>query len=187
MGLADRHSTYNHIKGMWLKAGLRMWGGPRLNSAQARRVKVAMLRFAAGQYGPAERDALTRWADRAARAADPADVIRPVWRREGVTRLVHDISHEIMGMITGSKRHCPAHAMLERFLTERAIAMGAHKLNAPAPKAKPKVDVVAKRASAAAANLANWERKLTRAQKAVKKWGAKVRYYEGKTATLAEN
>jgi len=48
--------------------------------------------------------------------------------------------------------------------------------------AKPKVDRAAQREERARKNLVEWERRLKRAQTFVRKWRAKVRYYDRKRA-----
>ena len=83
----------------------------------------------------------------------------------------------------GSEHNVEWHAvrMRDAFLANRD-ALLAEWMAAPMAKAAcPSKTTVQQRAEKAGRKLIEWEGKLKRAQGMVKKWGRKVRYYEGRT------
>ena len=110
---------------------------------------------------------------------------RRTWTRNGVLTVNpdqgwHDINHDFTHWIerrTTGEAHSDHHLQLERegalMIRRRFLTEG------PEPKVeKPKRDLVAERAARVDAGIDRWEKKLKRAQTALKKLKRKKRYYE---------
>lgn len=94
---------------------------------------------------------------------------------KGWGRLIHDISHIAFRFNYPLKRpHDTLHARYELNVADYVVRAG---WLTGKPEAKPR-DVKAERYAQAQANLKAWESKAKRAATGVKKWRAKVRYYE---------
>jgi hypothetical protein len=173
---------YNRgVNAQWEAVGLNFNARRQpLTEAQCRRMKRALYRYAAEQF-PTNRAGPTL----KALAARANVATRPVWEREGVMRLVHDVGHDLHRFVhPGERPHSLNHLALERALVSFAIERGWHKVAPPAPRPpKTKPNIVERRAAAAAANLKRAETRLKRAQTLVKKWRAKVSYYDAAQKT----
>jgi hypothetical protein len=107
------------------------------------------------------------------------------WRGDknrGWREIVHSVSHYAhMRLNPHLRPHDDKQAYLERDLAEFVVKSGFldGKLKSKA-KPKPKVSVVDQRAMRAKKLLALHRKKLEREKRLVKKWQAKVRYYENK-------
>ena len=100
----------------------------------------------------------------------------------GWWRMVHDLSHYISRRKhPKAKPHGPQHAFIERELIEHVVKSGwlAGALRKPE---KPKPDRKAAAQDRIEARLANWQRKLTRAQRAIARLSRKQRYYQRQQA-----
>lgn len=176
-------NNYTHGNNQWADAGVTLWSGPRMTRSQVLRVMRAIYEEVPQQYPGVTRAPGLR---HLARQVGPRTHVRDVWLRQGITRLVHDLSHRASRYLWPDVRpHDPVHAALERHLIAFAIRKGYHRLTVPAPKPKAsKPSAVDRRAAQAKANLARAERRLKLAQTLAKKWRAKVRYYaKGKRVT----
>lgn len=117
---------------------------------------------------------------------------RLTWARDGVLtinpssgwkEINHDFTHWIERRTTGDA-HSDHHLQLERdgaqMIRRRFLTDG------PEPKVeKPKRDLVAERAKRVDANIERWEKKLKRAETALKKLRKKKRYYDKALAERA--
>lgn len=138
-------TDYEIVNDLWREAKVG-WADRRLSMPEAKRMARVLWKIAGREI------------------KDP--VIRPVWLREGVRRLVHDISHRAWRRVrpSGERRdHCTLHASWERNFTEEAIKRGWH----VAPKVRP----VREKKPAPDKNLV----KLTRAEEAAKRWRTKLK------------
>lgn len=96
--------------------------------------------------------------------------------------LVHCVSHYVHSRLNpGAPGHGWQHHRIERDMIAYVVASGwlDGKLK---PKAKPPIPPAQKRAAATVAAIARWEKKLKRAENALKKLRARKRYYDKKTA-----
>ena len=110
-------------------------------------------------------------------------MVNPDKREFGVGRgwqsMCHDISHWAHRRLFGGKPHTAQHAFIERKLAEHVVKSGwlEGKLKRP-EKLKPPVDHKAVRAARIETRIASWQRKLKRAENALKKLRRQKAYYE---------
>lgn len=98
---------------------------------------------------------------------------------------VHFLSHYFHSRLSRTRPHSPEHALLELRMARQVV--NSRWLSAPdtaaAPRhRKPQIPLVQKRQQQIEASITRWERKLKRAQTALKKLQAKRRYYQRKHA-----
>lgn len=101
---------YSQTNKLWIDAGVSQWDHRPLTVAQARKAKRTLWRIALGRW-PRNSD------------------VRPVWQKQGIKRLVHDVSHSVWRQLrpAGNRRHhCIEHASWERSFTQEAIKRGWH-------------------------------------------------------------
>lgn len=148
----DHYETCNAI---WRDAGVS-WTHNRLTEAEARRMATVLWKLGAPNRRPSRLH------------------IRPVWMRQGVRRLVHDVSHRVFRWVRPAserRNHCFAHSTFEKMFSEEAIKRGWHVAKpsrAPRPKKAAADPKVVKRTRAELA-LKRWRTKQKRAATAIKK------------------
>jgi hypothetical protein len=147
--------AYAIVNKLWSDAAVK-WNHDRLTEKQARRMKQTLWRVA----GHPKPKGKTK--------------VRPVWLREGVKRLVHDVSHDVWDWKKGPsdrRDHCVEQASWERVFTQEAIKRGWHLPKKPRAvrPAKPAPDPHVVKLAGIERRLKAWRTRAKRAATAIKK------------------